>query len=59
MTTQESNDHEVSDVVATFGFVDLAGFTALTEAHGDAEAVALLDLFEAITWRRSARTTSW
>jgi adenylate cyclase len=36
-------------VNATFGFVDLAGFTALTEAHGDAEAVALLDRFEAIT----------
>lgn len=34
---------------ATFGFVDLAGFTALTEAHGDVEAVALLDRFEAIT----------
>jgi adenylate cyclase len=39
----------VSDVVATFGFVDLAGFTALTEAHGDTEAVALLERFEAIT----------
>ena len=39
----------MSDVVATFGFVDLAGFTALTEAHGDAEAVALLERFEAIT----------
>jgi len=24
---------------ATFGFADLAGFTALTEAHGDSEAV--------------------
>ncbi|MGK2949648.1 MAG: adenylate/guanylate cyclase domain-containing protein [Acidimicrobiales bacterium] len=35
-------------VDATFVFVDLAGFTALTEAHGDAEAVALLDRFEAI-----------
>jgi adenylate cyclase len=34
---------------ATFGFVDLAGFTALTEVHGDAEAVALLERFESIT----------
>ena len=39
----------MSEVEATFGFVDLAGFTALTEAHGDSEAVALLDRFEAIT----------
>jgi adenylate cyclase len=39
----------VSEIEATFGFVDLAGFTALTEAHGDNEAVALLDRFEAIT----------
>jgi len=39
----------VSEIEATFGFVDLAGFTALTEAHGDNEAIALLDRFEAIT----------
>jgi len=39
----------MSEISATFGFVDLAGFTALTEAHGDAEAVALLDRFEATT----------
>lgn len=36
-------------VEATFGFVDLAGFTALTEAHGDEEAAALLDRFEMLT----------
>lgn len=29
----------------TFSFVDLAGFTALTEAHGDLDAVELLDRF--------------
>ncbi len=34
--------------LGTFVFVDLAGFTALTEAHGDREAVELLDRFEAI-----------
>lgn len=28
------------------GFVDLAGFTAVTEAHGDLHAVELVDLFE-------------
>jgi class 3 adenylate cyclase len=35
--------------MATFGFIDLAGFTALTEAHGDADAVAMLERFEATT----------
>jgi adenylate cyclase len=30
---------------ATFAFVDLAGFTAMTEAHGDAEAVAIVRAF--------------
>ncbi len=39
----------MSSVIATFGFVDLAGFTALTEAHGDADAVAMLERFEATT----------
>jgi class 3 adenylate cyclase/YHS domain-containing protein len=38
-------------VERTFCFVDLAGFTALTEAHGDSEAVALLDEFVAMTRR--------
>lgn len=32
----------------TFSFVDLAGFTALTEAHGDTDAVGVLDRFEAL-----------
>jgi class 3 adenylate cyclase/YHS domain-containing protein len=30
---------------ATFLFADIAGFTALTEAHGDEEAVALVERF--------------
>lgn len=30
---------------ATFAFADIAGFTALTEAHGDEEAVALVGEF--------------
>jgi class 3 adenylate cyclase len=29
----------------TFLFADLAGFTALTEVHGDEEAVQLVDEF--------------
>lgn len=32
-------------VERTFSFVDLAGFSALTEAHGDLDAVDLLDRF--------------
>jgi class 3 adenylate cyclase len=33
------------DLEATFAFVDLAGFTAVTEAHGDRAALAILDAF--------------
>jgi class 3 adenylate cyclase len=33
----------------TFAFVDLVGFTALTEAHGDDEAVATLARFRQLT----------
>src|SRR4051794_23577000 len=36
-------------VERTFAFVDLSGFTALTEAHGDDEAVATLGRFREIT----------
>jgi adenylate cyclase len=36
-------------VERTFAFVDLSGFTALTEAHGDEEAVATLARFRSIT----------
>ena len=35
--------------VRTFAFVDISGFTALTEAHGDEEAVATLARFREIT----------
>jgi adenylate cyclase len=37
--------HEDPTVEATFAFIDLAGFTALTEAHGDAEAVNVIRAF--------------
>jgi adenylate cyclase len=36
-------------VEATFAFVDLAGFSALTEVHGDEQAADLLDRFEHIS----------
>lgn len=35
----------MADNAATFAFADIAGFTALTEAHGDEEAVALVGAF--------------
>jgi adenylate cyclase len=35
----------LTDGAATFAFADIAGFTALTEAHGDEEAVALVERF--------------
>jgi class 3 adenylate cyclase/YHS domain-containing protein len=34
-----------ASIEATFAFVDLAGFTAMTEAHGDLEAVAIVRAF--------------
>jgi adenylate cyclase len=33
----------MTDAAATFAFADIAGFTALTEAHGDEHAIALVD----------------
>jgi adenylate cyclase len=33
----------MTDGAATFVFADIAGFTALTEAHGDEEAVKLVE----------------
>ena len=35
----------MADTAATFVFADIAGFTALTEAHGDEQAAALVDGF--------------
>ena len=36
---------------ATFVFADIAGFTALTEAHGDEEALALVESFTDVVRR--------
>src|ERR1044072_9460276 len=36
------------DVQATFLFADIAGFTALTEAHGDEQAVKLVEEFAGV-----------
>ncbi len=47
VTNQPSHDltHEADATRATFMFADIAGFTALTEAHGDQEAVKLVGDF--------------
>jgi adenylate cyclase len=40
----------VTDSAGTFVFADIAGFTALTEAHGDEEALALIaDFSDAVS----------
>ncbi len=39
----------VETVERTFCFVDLAGFTALTEAHGDLDAVDVIERFVGLT----------
>ena len=44
-----------SIVDRTFAFVDLAGFSALTEAHGDRHAVSLLDQFQHVVHRELSR----
>jgi adenylate cyclase len=36
---------DVAESTASFVFADIAGFTALTEAHGDEEALALVERF--------------
>ena len=47
----------------TFAFLDLSGFTALTEAEGDENAVAVLSVFRAalrdICSRRGVRIAKW
>jgi class 3 adenylate cyclase len=47
----------------TFAFVDLCGFTAYTESHGDDAAVAVLARLRAVlratTERRGVRITKW
>jgi adenylate cyclase len=48
MATNEMNESSPSenDRPATFIFADLAGFTSLTEAHGDTQAAQLIRRFE-------------
>ena len=48
---QEQRVAGTPGVERAFAFVDISGFTALTEAHGDAEAVAMLGRFREITQR--------
>lgn len=52
MSTNRTNQSRPEFTVGTVAFVDMAGFTALTEAHGDREAVALVDRFEELLTQR-------
>jgi adenylate cyclase len=50
-------------VLRSFAFIDLSGFTALTEVEGDERAVAILSAFRAmvreICSRRAVRVAKW
>ena len=47
-STRAESDARSTGSAATFLFADIAGFTALTEAHGDEHAVQLVDDFAAV-----------
>lgn len=36
---------------ATVAFIDLAGFSAITDVYGDTSAIAMLDIFEDMVCR--------
>ena len=46
MNAREADEFE--SAVATVAFVDLAGFSAITDVYGDASAIAILGRFEAL-----------
>jgi len=47
--TDKPREHAPDAISATFMFADIAGFTALTEAHGDQEAAELVgDFYDAV-----------
>ena len=46
MSTNVSNVDGFESTVATVAFVDLAGFSAITDVYGDASAIAVLGRFE-------------
>ena len=46
MNTNASADHGFESTVATVAFVDLAGFSAITDVYGDASAIRVLGHFE-------------
>jgi class 3 adenylate cyclase len=47
MATDMSIGSKSEAATATFVFADLAGFTALTETHGDAEALEIVTTYVA------------
>jgi len=43
-----STPASIAGETATVAFVDIAGFSAIADVHGDASAIAILDIFEAM-----------
>ena len=58
-----SGVHGATRVERTFAFIDLSGFTALTDQAGDAEAVKVLACFRSVVRRvsseRAVRVAKW
>jgi len=48
MATDMRTDHSNGGISATVAFVDIAGFSAIADVHGDASAIAILEVFEAM-----------
>src|SRR5438128_6585991 len=46
MVTNVSTVDRFESAIATVAFVDLAGFSAITDVYGDASAIAVLERFE-------------
>jgi len=51
MSTSDSTVDGFESTVATVAFVDLAGFSAITDVYGDASAIAILGRFEELVRR--------
>jgi class 3 adenylate cyclase len=58
-----SPNHAATRVERTFAFIDLSGFTALTDQAGDTEAVSVLACFRAtvrqVSSERAVRVAKW
>lgn len=46
MNNEINQTQSSADASATVAFIDLAGFSAIADVHGDASAIAVLEIFE-------------